>query len=122
MKNIVAIGLLLASFAASAFAVSLFRSDQGGTGANNSAAPVNSFAKWIGSAPATLTNAACTESGGVIAGCTAPATTANPSASVGFTVVNGAATTAMRSDAAPALAAIPAGMIRDMAHAQLGGM
>ena len=47
---------------------------------------------------------------------------ANPSATVGFTAVNGSATTAMRSDAAPALAAIPAGMIQDMAHAQLGGM
>src|SRR5207253_7824391 len=53
-------------------AVSILRSDQGGTGANNAAAPNNAFAKWLSGTPATLTSSVCTESGSVIGGCTAP--------------------------------------------------
>ena len=62
-------------------------------------------------------------SGSIIGQTCSPVTAlGNPSASTGFTVVNGSGTTAMFANAAPALAAIPAGMIRDMAHAQLGGL
>src|SRR5438128_7510351 len=174
MKRTIAIVLLLASFAASAFAVSLFRSDQGGTGVGNSAAPAGRYLRSDGASPATFPFSAvaaggagaCTNQfvratndnaaptcntvalnidtsgnyvasvacGSGITGCVAAAPNAaptltasvtalgNPSASTGFTVVNGSGTTAMFANAAPALAAVPAGMIRDMAHAQLGGM